>query len=86
MKYGGNKTAEHRHEIAEHLAVRDGPMDAAARDHLLRRLDDGRTGRPTRPGRSALPGQPELPGRRGAANQNCPVGVVPATESARSAT
>ena len=38
MKYGGNKTAEHRREIAGHLADRDGPMDAAARDHLLRRL------------------------------------------------
>ena len=40
MKYGGNKTADHRHEIAERLAVRDGPMDAAAREHLLRRLGD----------------------------------------------
>jgi transcriptional regulator len=40
MKYGGNKTAEHRREIAGHLADRDGPMDAAARDHLLRRLGD----------------------------------------------
>ena len=40
MKYGGNKTPEHRHEIADHLAERDGPMDAAARDHLLRRLED----------------------------------------------
>ena len=40
MKYGGNKTPEHRREIADHLTERDGPMDAAARDHLLRRLDD----------------------------------------------
>ena len=40
MKYGGNKTPEHRREIADHLAERDGPMDSAARDHLLRRLDD----------------------------------------------
>jgi transcriptional regulator len=37
MKYGGNKTAEHREQIAEQLARRDGPMDGAARDHLLRR-------------------------------------------------
>jgi transcriptional regulator len=34
-KYGGNKTAEHRAEIAEHLAERDGPMDREAREHLL---------------------------------------------------
>jgi transcriptional regulator len=40
MKYGGNKTPEHRLEIADHLTDRDGPMDAAARDNLLRRLDD----------------------------------------------
>jgi transcriptional regulator len=38
MKYGGNKTPEHRTEIAEHLADRDGPMDAAARAHLLDRM------------------------------------------------
>ena len=40
MKYGGNKTPEHRHQIADHLAERDGPMDAAARGHLLRRLGE----------------------------------------------
>jgi transcriptional regulator len=40
MKYGGNKEPNHRHEIAERLAVRDGPMDAQARAHLLRRLGD----------------------------------------------
>ena len=44
MKYGGNKAAEHRREIAGHLADRDGPMDAAARDHLLRRLDEREDG------------------------------------------
>jgi transcriptional regulator len=38
MKYGGNKTVEHRQQIAESLARRDGPMDQAARDHLLRRM------------------------------------------------
>jgi transcriptional regulator len=37
MKYGGNKTPEHRAEIAEHLADRDGPMDDVARAHLLSR-------------------------------------------------
>ena len=42
FKYGGNKEAEHRHQLAEHLAERDGPADAAAREHLLRRLDAGR--------------------------------------------
>jgi len=38
MKYGGNKTPEHRLEIADRLAERDGPLDAAARKHLLRRM------------------------------------------------
>ena len=37
MKYGGNKTPEHRAGIAEHLAERAGPLDRRARDHLLRR-------------------------------------------------
>ena len=37
MKYGGNKTPEHRSDIAERLALRDAPGDRAARDHLLRR-------------------------------------------------
>ena len=40
MKYGGNKTPERRHEIADHLTERNGPMDAAARENLLRRLGD----------------------------------------------
>jgi transcriptional regulator len=43
MKYGGNKTPEHRTEIAGHLADRDAPGDRAARGHLLRRS----TGRDT---------------------------------------
>ena len=38
FKYGGNKEPAHRHVVADRLAERDGPMDAAARDHLLRRL------------------------------------------------
>ena len=37
MKYGGNKSPEHRGDIAAHLAGRDAPGDAAARAHLLRR-------------------------------------------------
>ncbi len=37
MKYGGNQTPAHRAGIGDRLAQRDGPMDAAARDHLLRR-------------------------------------------------
>jgi transcriptional regulator len=37
MKYGGNKEPEHRREIGEHLLTRGGPMDGAARGHLLRR-------------------------------------------------
>ncbi len=40
MKYGGNKDPDHRRGIADHLAERDGPMDAAAREHLLRRMED----------------------------------------------
>jgi transcriptional regulator len=38
FKYGGNRPPEHRHELAAHLAARNGPMDAQARAHLLRRL------------------------------------------------
>lgn len=38
FKYGGNKTADHRAVIAQRLADRNGPMDGAARDHLLRRM------------------------------------------------
>jgi transcriptional regulator len=37
MKYGGNKTAEHRLQIAAHLQRRDAPADREAREHLLRR-------------------------------------------------
>lgn len=38
FKYGGNKSAEHRLQIAGALAERDGPMDAAAVARLLERL------------------------------------------------
>jgi transcriptional regulator len=37
FKYGGNKTVQHRGEIAAALQVRNGPMDAAARRRLLSR-------------------------------------------------
>ena len=37
QKYGGNKTPEHRADIAEHLAARGGPGDRKAREHLQRR-------------------------------------------------
>jgi transcriptional regulator len=37
QKYGGNKTLDHRRDIADRLAERSGPMDAAARQQLLRR-------------------------------------------------
>ena len=42
FKYGGNKEPAHRELLAEHLAERGGPADAAAREHLLRRLRAGR--------------------------------------------
>jgi transcriptional regulator len=42
FKYGGNKEAAHRELLADHLAEREGPADAAAREHLLRRLRAGR--------------------------------------------
>jgi transcriptional regulator len=38
FKYGGNVDESHRLAVAERLALRDGPGDAAARQHLLRRL------------------------------------------------
>jgi transcriptional regulator len=37
FKYGGNKEPAHREVLAELLAERDGPADARAREHLLRR-------------------------------------------------
>jgi transcriptional regulator len=37
FKYGGNVDAAHRASVAEHLAQRDGPGDAAALRHLRRR-------------------------------------------------
>jgi transcriptional regulator len=40
FKYGGNVDLEHRMAVAEHLAARGGPGDAAARDQLLRRTSE----------------------------------------------
>ena len=37
FKFGGNKTPAHRLAIADRLAQRDAPNDAAARENLLRR-------------------------------------------------
>ena len=39
FKYGGNKTVEHRHAIARHLAERGQGSDAGARAQLLRRTE-----------------------------------------------
>ena len=39
FKYGGNVDVTHRQAVVARLAERDGPGDAAARAHLLRRLD-----------------------------------------------
>jgi transcriptional regulator len=38
FKYGGNVDAAHREAVAARLEQRRGPGDAAARDHVLRRL------------------------------------------------
>jgi transcriptional regulator len=46
FKYGGNKQPEHRERIAELLAARGGPMDAQAREHLLRRDREQREAQP----------------------------------------
>lgn len=40
FKYGGNDDRAHRLAIADRLRERDGVGDAAARRHLLRRLDE----------------------------------------------
>ena len=49
LKYGGNVDAEHRLAVADRLAGRAGPGDAAAREHLLRRLGADQAGRRTEP-------------------------------------
>src|SRR5674476_238741 len=64
FKYGGNKTAEHRAEIAAALQARNGPMDATAVRRILGRLPEptetswaGRSGRTRVPGANE-PGTP----------------------------
>ena len=37
FKYGGNRPREHRLNVARHLEARGGPLDAEAREHVLRR-------------------------------------------------
>lgn len=39
FKYGGNVDVTHRQAVAARLAERGGPGDAAAREHLMRRLE-----------------------------------------------
>ncbi len=39
FKFGGNKSREHRERIADQLGDRGAPHDAAARAHLLRRME-----------------------------------------------
>jgi transcriptional regulator len=39
FKFGGNRTARHRLQIAQNLLARGGKGDAAAVFHLLRRTD-----------------------------------------------
>ncbi|HTR71676.1 MAG TPA: FMN-binding negative transcriptional regulator [Mycobacteriales bacterium] len=41
FKYGGNVDRPHREAVADRLAARNGAGDAAARRHLLRRLEAG---------------------------------------------
>jgi len=50
FKYGGNKPPEHRELLADRLAERAGPADAAARAHLLRRHAATGPARPGEPG------------------------------------
>ena len=44
LKYGGNRPPAHRERVAGRLAERDGPMDAAARERVLARLEPGSPG------------------------------------------
>jgi transcriptional regulator len=37
FKFGGNRDSAHRQRVAAKLAERDGPLDASARAHVLRR-------------------------------------------------
>ena len=42
LKFGSNRTVEHRQAIAEKLAERGAPLDLEARDHVLDRIQRGR--------------------------------------------
>jgi transcriptional regulator len=42
LKFGTNRTVEHREVIAEKLAERGSPLDLEARDHVLDRIERGR--------------------------------------------
>jgi transcriptional regulator len=42
LKFGSNRTVEHRQVIAEKLAERGAPLDLEARDHVLDRIQRGR--------------------------------------------
>ena len=42
LKFGSNRTVEHRQVIAEKLAERGTPLDLEARDHVLDRIKRGR--------------------------------------------
>ncbi len=43
FKFGGNRESAHRQKVAGLLARRNGPLDASARAHVLRRDAAGRT-------------------------------------------
>jgi transcriptional regulator len=42
LKFGSNRSVEHRQAIAEKLAERGAPLDLEARDHVLDRIQRGR--------------------------------------------
>ncbi len=42
LKFGSNRTVEHRQAIAEKLAERGAPLDLEARQHVLDRIRRGR--------------------------------------------
>jgi len=66
FKYGGNVDEAHRLAVVGHLVERNGPGDAAAAGHVLRRLGSGAppAQSPTTPSRPRPPGWPEWPPSR----------------------
>lgn len=48
LKYGGNRPVAHRERVAQRLAERGGPLDEAARAHLLRRTPEAAARDPAR--------------------------------------